>query len=79
MISYISTLQDILGHSDSFRRTWDTAKYEKLAKDRLKKEKDGSKSLSTGYVHMHSGFLISKKKLNIKGIANFCIKIDHTP
>ena len=48
VISYISTLQDILGHSDSFRRTWDTAKYEKLAKDRLKKEKEGSKSLSTG-------------------------------
>lgn len=39
----IPFLQDILGHSDNFRRTWDTAKYEKLAKDRLKKDKEGGK------------------------------------
>ena len=44
-------LQDILGHSDSFRRTWDTAKYEKLAKDRLKKDKDGGKFTTPDPVH----------------------------
>lgn len=39
------TLQDLqastLGVVDSFRRTWDKAKYEKLAKDRSKKDGEG--------------------------------------
>lgn len=39
-------LQDLqastLGVVDSFRRTWDKAKYEKLAKDRSKKDGEGT-------------------------------------
>ena len=31
----------ILGHNDDFRRTWDKATYEKLAKERQKRETGG--------------------------------------
>ena len=31
----------ILGHNDDFRRTWDKATYEKLAKERRKRETEG--------------------------------------
>ena len=39
-------LDDTLGHSDSFRRTWDTARFEKMAKE--KADKDGDKDSKRG-------------------------------
>ena len=50
------TLQEaLLGHSDNFRRTWDKDTYEKLAKERLKKDKDdGSCKLANSLpLHCH--------------------------
>ncbi|CAI7991895.1 Zinc finger matrin-type protein 2, partial [Geodia barretti] len=36
-----------LGTSDGFRRTWDTTTFEKMAKDRIKAEKEGDKKGSS--------------------------------
>ena len=33
----------VKGHNDDFRRTWDKATYERLALDRLKKEREDKK------------------------------------
>ncbi|KAL5460521.1 hypothetical protein EMCRGX_G033972 [Ephydatia muelleri] len=38
-------IDDTLGHSDSFRRTWDTARFEKMAKEKEKADKDKDSKL----------------------------------
>ena len=39
---FSSVLQLDLGGGDSFRRTWDSRKYEKLARDRADTDREGS-------------------------------------
>ena len=46
----------ILGHNDNFRRTWDKATYEKLAKERLQRETKGEGTGLTKRLDMRLGF-----------------------
>lgn len=49
---FSSVLQLDLGGGDSFRRTWDSRKYEKLARDRADTDREGS-TLTMQTIHAH--------------------------